>query len=58
MLERIPNCNCWIAARLRDENEAGHHSAPDHLKIVYLPLLLLSNHGWKQEMGSEAANKP
>lgn len=32
---------CWIAARLRDETEAGHHSAADPLKIVHLPLLLV-----------------
>lgn len=58
MLERRPDCNCWIAARLRDENEAGQHSAADPLKIVYLPSLLLSYHAWKQEMGTAAANRP
>lgn len=39
-------------------SQAGQHSAADPLKIVYLPLFLLSYHAWKQEMGSAAANRP
>lgn len=39
-------------------SQAGPHSAADPLKIVYLPLFLLSYRTGKQEMGSTAANRP